>query len=69
MRKAEVSEADMVRVLTQVCAALAFLEREHVVHRDIVARNVLVGDDLNTIKLGDLGATRVLGRLSLCCVE
>ena len=65
MRKAEVSEADMVRVLAQVCAALAFLEREHVVHRDIAARNVLVGDDLHCVKLGDLGATRVLGLVQL----
>jgi hypothetical protein len=62
-RKAEVSEADVVRVLMQVCSALAFLEREHVVHRDIAARNVLVGEDLACVKLGDLGATRVLGML------
>jgi serine/threonine protein kinase len=58
-----VSEADVVRVLTQVCSALAFLEHEHVVHRDIAARNVLVGEDLACVKLGDLGATRVLGTL------
>ncbi len=60
-RKADVNEADLVRVLAQVCSALAFLEHKHVVHRDIAARNVLVGADLACVKLGDLGATRVLG--------
>jgi serine/threonine protein kinase len=50
-----------------VCDALAFLEKHRVIHRDIAARNVLVGKDLNCVKLSDLGATRVLGKhMSFC---
>ena len=45
----------------QVCSALAYLEHCNVVHRDVAARNVLVGADLRACKLGDFGATRVLG--------
>ena len=45
----------------KVVSALEFLESSNVVHRDIAARNVLVGGSLQCVKLGDLGATRVLG--------
>jgi serine/threonine protein kinase len=51
----------------KVASALAFLEQHLVVHRDIAARNVLVGTDASVCKLSDLGATRVLGVLVLCC--
>ena len=44
-----------------MCGALEHLERHGVVHRDVAARNVLVGADLSLVKLSDLGATRVLG--------
>jgi serine/threonine protein kinase len=56
--KEVVTSAMFVSVLQQVCSALAFLEEKRVLHRDIAARNVLVGPSLSTVKLGDLGAMR-----------
>ena len=41
---------------------MSFLEDRRVIHRDIAARNVLVGESLTCVKLSDLGATRVLGK-------
>ncbi len=60
VRRQEVSSTDFASVLAQVAQALAYLEQHRVVHRDVAARNVLVGESLATVKLSDLGATRVL---------
>jgi len=59
-RREDVPPALMVAVLAQVARALAYLAEHRVVHRDVAARNVLVGASLATVKLSDLGATRVL---------
>ena len=37
---------------------MAFLERNSIIHRDIAARNVLVGESAVDVKLSDLGAAR-----------
>jgi hypothetical protein len=60
VRRQEVTAEDFKMVLGQIASALAYLEQHRVVHRDVAARNVLVGADLRTVKLSDLGATRVL---------
>ena len=41
----------------QPCQALEYLANKNVVHRDISARNCLVGDKL-TVKLADFGLSR-----------
>ncbi len=60
-RRAEIDSHAILSAMTQVASALHFLEHNKVVHRDVAARNVLVGSSLENVKLSDLGATRLLG--------
>eukprot|EP01062_Namystynia_karyoxenos_P038129 TRINITY_DN276_c0_g1_i6.p1 TRINITY_DN276_c0_g1~~TRINITY_DN276_c0_g1_i6.p1 ORF type:complete len:1332 (+),score=383.79 TRINITY_DN276_c0_g1_i6:92-3997(+) len=46
------------RILDDVCNALHYLHCEGFVHRDIAARNIFVGRDHNSFKVGDLGLAR-----------
>jgi serine/threonine protein kinase len=57
-RPAEVESIDMVGMAAHLAAALAFLERKQIIHRDVAARNVLVGSTAADVKLADLGAAR-----------
>jgi serine/threonine protein kinase len=43
-------------------SALAFLEQQSIIHRDVAARNVLVGKSAAAVKLADLGAARNVHR-------
>eukprot|EP00050_Salpingoeca_kvevrii_P013488 m.28936 g.28936 ORF g.28936 m.28936 type:complete len:2696 (-) comp5030_c0_seq2:50-8137(-) len=45
----------------QLADAMSFLESHRVIHRDLACRNLLVASDPATIKLADLGLSRVLG--------
>ena len=50
-----------VGVVRQIASAMAYLESMRIVHRDIAARNVLVGTaGLATVKLNDFGLSRTL---------
>ena len=42
-------------------AGLLHLQLEHIVHKDVAARNVLVSNDWRA-KISDFGLSRVLGR-------
>ena len=42
----------------RLAAAMAFLQRRGIIHRDVAARNVLVGETAIDVKLADLGAAR-----------
>ena len=48
----------MHQMAARLASAMAFLERRGVIHRDIAARNVLVGEAAIDVKLADLGAAR-----------
>ena len=50
----------LIDVTSQVAAALAYLEDRKLIHRDIAARNVLVGASLADVKLADFGMARNL---------
>lgn len=52
-------ESEFLFVLAQLADALAYLAANRFVHRDIAARNCLVGKDLN-VKISDFGLSRVL---------
>jgi serine/threonine protein kinase len=41
---------------------MAFIEQQRIIHRDIAARNVLVGKDAANVKMADLGAARNVHR-------
>lgn len=43
----------------QIAGGLEYLEKHNLIHRDIAARNILVGD-LNLVKVCDFGLARVI---------
>ena len=52
---------DLLNACRQAASAVAHLARHGVIHRDIAARNVLVGSEgLKAVKLSDLGLSRTL---------
>ena len=60
--KAKLTLLDVATIVNHIARALAYLEATHVVHRDVAARNVLVGAGPTDVKLGDLGAARSVFR-------
>lgn len=55
-----VTFGDVVTMAEQLAAGCKFLEAQKLVHRDLKARNVLVGDSPGDVVLADLGAARSL---------
>ncbi|KAL3315104.1 hypothetical protein Ciccas_006271 [Cichlidogyrus casuarinus] len=49
--------ANLLDIMAQVCDGMAYLEKHNVLHRDLRAANVLVGDD-NSVKVADFGLAR-----------
>jgi hypothetical protein len=56
-RKHVLTVNNLTAIVCQVCKALAFLSGKRFVHRDVAARNCLVGRNLE-VKLADFGLTR-----------
>jgi serine/threonine protein kinase len=52
----------MLGMAATLSSAMAFLEQRSIIHRDVAARNVLVGDTATAVKLADLGAARSVHR-------
>jgi Ran GTPase-activating protein (RanGAP) involved in mRNA processing and transport len=52
----------MYTIAAKLSSAFAFLEQRRIIHRDIAARNVLVGKDSSEVKVADLGAARSVHR-------
>jgi serine/threonine protein kinase len=63
-RKAALTLLDIILIVEKVCSAMKHLESLAVIHRDIAARNVLVGAAPTDVKLGDLGAARSVFRVA-----
>lgn len=53
---------DAIIIVERITRAMSYLESVLVIHRDVAARNVLVGESLIDVKLGDLGASRSIFR-------
>jgi serine/threonine protein kinase/Tfp pilus assembly major pilin PilA len=63
-RRAEITPRVMTLMAAKLGSAMAFLEQRHIIHRDVAARNVLVGAAAIDVKLADLGAARSVHRIS-----
>lgn len=62
--KAAITLLDVALMTEKISSALAHLESVALVHRDVAARNILVGNQPSMVKLGDLGAARSVFRLA-----
>jgi serine/threonine protein kinase len=62
--RAEITPRVMTLMAAKLGSAMAFLEQHHIIHRDVAARNVLVGAAAIDVKLADLGAARSVHRIS-----
>jgi serine/threonine protein kinase len=51
----------MLDICTKVCMGCKYITSLRLVHMDIAARNVLVGDK-NTVKVADFGLTRPMDK-------
>ena len=51
--------AQLIDILAQVADAMTYLEAQHVIHRDLCAANILVGDKLE-VKVANFGLARFL---------
>lgn len=51
--------SDFINIISQVADGMEYLEKKHVVHRDLATRNILVGDKL-ICKIADFGLARLL---------
>jgi surface protein len=63
-RRAKITPPDMTLMAAKLGSAMAFLEQNNIIHRDVAARNVLVGATAIDVKLADLGAARSVHRIS-----
>ena len=60
MDKHSLSIEDKVRILGQVCDALAYLHKRNIIHRDLKPSNILF-DANGDVKLTDFGLARIAG--------
>lgn len=57
------SEMHSRKYTRQLCSALAFCHKNHVVHRDIKGKNILV-DTMGNLKLADFGSAKKFGNVN-----
>jgi serine/threonine protein kinase len=55
-----VSEKDLWSYAWQICLGVLHLHSHDVIHRDIKCMNLLLTNNSQTIKLGDMSESRVL---------
>jgi tRNA A-37 threonylcarbamoyl transferase component Bud32 len=61
MRTQQLSPAEALAIVPQICEALQFAHDEGIVHRDIKPENVLL-DKKGRVKIADFGLAKLLGR-------
>jgi serine/threonine protein kinase len=61
---AKIDGPAMIAIAARLSSAMAYLETQSIVHRDVAARNVLVGARASDVKIADLGAARNVHRTS-----
>ena len=60
LRASQITAADALSIVTQICDALQFAHEEGVVHRDIKPENILI-DKRGRVKIADFGLAKLLG--------
>jgi serine/threonine protein kinase len=58
MRKRAISDSEIIRVIGEICDALAYLHKRGIVHRDVSLNNIMF-DDKNEARLIDFGLARL----------
>ena len=58
LRKRALNESESIRVIGEVCDALAYLHQRGIVHRDVTLNNIMF-DDKNKTRLIDFGLARL----------
>ncbi len=61
MRAGQLTPAEALRIVPQLCEALQFAHDEGVVHRDIKPENILL-DKRGRVKVADFGLAKLLGQ-------
>ncbi|EGD77131.1 TK protein kinase [Salpingoeca rosetta] len=59
-RASAVTEDRLFNILAKIADACVYLASHNIVHRDIAARNVLVGSQLDDVRLSDFGMSRLM---------
>jgi len=59
LRQRRLSLPEALKVFKGVCRGLDAAHRQSITHRDLNPRNILVSEDLSTVKLADFGISRV----------
>ncbi len=55
----QMTEGDVIKLGKDICNALIFCEKQHVIHRDIKPENIFVSRD-GSYKLGDFGIAKIM---------
>jgi len=61
MRAGELTPAEALKIVPQICDALQFAHDEGIVHRDIKPENILL-DKKGRVKIADFGLAKLLGK-------
>ena len=59
LRQRRLSLRETLKVFRGVCRGLNAAHQQNITHRDLNPRNILVSEDLSTVKLADFGISRV----------
>ena len=63
--KLTMTRQDQIAIILQCMQGLSYLHAQNVIHSDIKPANILISSDLKTVKICDMGLSRVKSRLAV----
>ncbi|XP_054645374.1 inactive tyrosine-protein kinase transmembrane receptor ROR1 isoform X2 [Dunckerocampus dactyliophorus] len=66
--KSSLDHGDFLHMATQVAAGMEYLASHFYIHKDLAARNILVGEQLH-VKISDLGLSREIYSSDYYCIQ